>query len=432
MKLTADYQKMLIESFGEPQYQKIIAAYQMDSVHGLRLNPLKPCVLPFSGTASRIDPTILIPDDYAKTVTHPLSHAGCYYIQDPTATTPVSALRVEPNDIVLDLCAAPGGKTTQILSALTTGFLISNEIDSKRNIKLQHNYDRWGSERGVVTQMDTDELVDKLNNTFDKVLLDAPCSGEGLYRRTPDFALEFKNSEALRFSRLQKQLLENAFRACVDGGVIVYSTCTLNFHENEQVILSFLEEHPKCQLEPVDLSEKSSGYLGLGEQVARYFPSKEGEGHFIARIRVYKENTSRHLLNFGINEPSSFNCFDRKLVGNIQEKSGKIYGLRHRGFLDEPLHITRDGVFIGEIKKNRIEYSHTLAQSLNFTDVFEQLELDLETAYRYLYGHPINTTIKGIHCVTYQGHVLGFVKGDGKKGNNRYPKGLRNKFESYK
>ncbi|MBK2403398.1 hypothetical protein GTU75_00555 [Erysipelothrix rhusiopathiae] len=431
MKLTADYKEMLIESFGEAQFQKIVEAYQMDSVHGLRLNPLKPCTLPFSGTESLINHQILIPDDYAKTVTHPLSHAGCYYIQDPTATTPVTALHVEPHDIVLDLCAAPGGKTTQILSTLTTGFLISNEIDSKRNIKLQHNYDRWGSERGVVTQMDTDDLVHILANTFDKVLLDAPCSGEGLYRRTPDFALEYKKSEALRFSVLQKHLLENAFTACIDGGVIVYSTCTLNFHENEHVILSFLEEHPECQLEVVDLPEKNDGYLGLGNKVSRYFPSKDGEGHFIARIRVSKSNKERHQLKFGKHKPTPFDCFDRTLVGNIKERAGKLYGLRHRGFLEEPLHITRDGVFMGEIKKNRIEYSHTLAQSLNFTDAFEHLELDLESAYRYLYGHPVRTPIQGMHCVTYKGHVLGFVKGDGKKGNNRYPKGLRNNFESY-
>lgn len=431
MKLTDDYKKMLIESFGEDLYQKIVEAYTMESVHGLRLNPLKPCVLPFSGVPSRIDPTLLIPDDYAKTVTHPLSHAGCYYIQDPTATTPVTALSVSPSDIVLDLCAAPGGKTTQILSNLESGFLISNEIDGKRNIKLQHNYDRWGSERGAVTQMDTDDLVQILENTFDKVLLDAPCSGEGLYRRTPDFALEYKSTEAIRLSTLQKQLLENAFKACVDGGVVVYSTCTLNFHENEAVILDFLENHPQCSLEPVDLPQKHDGYQGLTNKVARYFPSADGEGHFIARIRIHKADSTRNYLKFTPHQPRKYDCFDRKIMCNIVERGDKLYGLKNRGFLDLPVRITRDGVFMGELKKNRIEYSHTLAQSVSFYHDFEHIEVDLETAYRYLYGHPIETPIRGIHCVTFEGHALGFVKGDGKKGNNRYPKGLRNKFDRY-
>ncbi|QIK70061.1 hypothetical protein G7062_07085 [Erysipelothrix sp. HDW6C] len=430
MRLHPSYKNALIRDFGREKAQEIVNAYDYKAVHGLRINPLKAIPVDFEGRQSLINPEVFIADNYSQTVTHPYHHAGCYYIQDPSATTPVLALDVQYQDIVLDMCAAPGGKTTQILSKLTTGFLISNEVDGKRNQRLVANLDRWGAENCVVVQASTNKLAEEFPNTFDKILLDAPCSGEGLYRRTPEFALEYKEETIIALSKLQRELLEDAYRMIKNDGVIVYSTCTLNLVENEGVIQQFLETHSECYLEPYSLNTAEAGYGQLGNQVMRFFPNTLGEGHFVARIRIRKNEDSQSL-HFHDANIQSIDLYDRVLEGNFRKRDTHLYGLKSRGFLKTSLKVTRDGVHMGEFKKNFFDYHHALSQSVSFADDFDHVELNLEQAYRYLYGHPIPTSVKGIHCVNYDNHSLGFVKGDGKRGNNRYPKGIRNKFDTY-
>lgn len=430
MEINKDFETMLEKTLGEEIQQKILKAYDLEPVRGIRFNSKKYSENPFEGYPSPLNSEIFIPKNYSKTVTHPLHHAGAYYIQDPSATTPVVALGLEPRDIVLDLCAAPGGKSTYILDKITDGFLISNDIDFKRNQKLVHNMDRWGHENVTVINTNTAAIAKEWPSTFDKVLLDAPCSGEGLYRRDRGFAKSYKYETAYEFASLQKELIQDAYSAVKHGGIIVYSTCTLNALENEGVVNDFLDKHPLCYLEDAELTGGYKGLMGLDKSV-RFIPDENGEGHFVARIRINKEVEEVNELTFKSFSPSVIELDKCQFEGNFKTVGEAIYGLKTRGFLKTKLPITRDGVLLGYKKKSHFEFEHALSQSINFKDSFNHLEVGLEDAYKYLYGYQIESNIKGLFCVTYGSHSLGFAKGNGIQANNRYPKGLRNKFLTY-
>ena len=430
MNINKDFEKMLLETFGESLKSKILSAYALEPVRGIRFNKEKFADNPFLGNKSELNDEIFIPSNYAQSVTHPLHHAGVYYIQDPSASTPVVALQLDESDIVLDMCAAPGGKSTYILNHIPKGFLISNDIDSKRNQKLVHNMDRWGHENVSVVNTDTSSIAKEWPSTFDKVLLDAPCSGEGLYRRDRAFASSYKFDTAYEFASLQKKLLEDAYSACKHLGIIVYSTCTLNAIENEGVLEDFFNNHPECYLEDTGLKGGNPGLNGLSRAL-RYVPDEHGEGHFIARIKVIKEKTEANQLIFKAFNKTSLELDKIIFEGCFKTVGEAVYGLKSRGFLKTKLPITRDGVLFGYKKKSHFEFDHALSQSVAFKNDFKQLELSLEDAYKYLYGYQIETAQRGLFCVTFKSHSLGFAKGNGNQANNRYPKGLRNKFLTY-
>ena len=430
MSINKKFEAMLYETYPPLVAKAIGAAYAQNPVRGLRLNRLKKINQPFNVKPSPLNEHVVISDDYAKTVTHPFHHGGAYYIQDPSATTPVLALQLGPTDIVLDLCAAPGGKSTYILNEIAEGFLVSNDIDFKRNQKLVHNFDRWGHENSVVIQNDGNTIAKALPNTFDKVLLDAPCSGEGLYRRDREFAKTYNPETAHRFALLQDELIENAFAVIKDGGVIVYATCTLNTIENEAVVARFLSNHPSCVLEDTGLQGGMSGFAGL-DLCHRYIPDEHGEGHFVARIRVHKPDTKPNDLVFKPFKQQTLELDGHQFVGNFKTSGDSIYGLKQRGFFKTSLSVTRDGVLMGRSKKSHFEFEHALAQSVAFYDSFKHVSVSKEDAYRYLHGQQIETSVRGLFCVDYQNVSLGFAKGTGNLANNRYPKGLRNKFERY-
>lgn len=430
MTINKDFVAMLEATYPQDIAQAIVAAYAQNPVRGLRLNHLKNVNLPFVVQPSALNPDVLISDDYAKTVTHPYHHGGAYYIQDPSATTPVLALMLEADDIVLDLCAAPGGKSTYILNEIPNGFLISNDIDPKRNQKLVHNFDRWGHENSVALQNDGESIAKQMANTFDKVLLDAPCSGEGLYRRDREFAKTYSPDTAYRFATIQDELIENAFTACKDGGVIVYATCTLNTIENEGVVETFLANHPECVLEATNLEGGMAGFQGL-TLTRRFIPDNDGEGHFVARIRVHKPQARPQELVFKAFKPQTLELEGHQFVGCFKTSGDTLYGLKQRGFLKTNLNVTRDGVLMGRYKKSHFEFDHALSQSVAFSDSFAHVPLSQDDAYRYLNGQQIASSVRGLFCVDYDNVSLGFAKGTGNLANNRYPKGLRNKFASY-
>lgn len=424
MKLHPKYIEMLSSLLDSEDFESVLNAYNEAPVRGLRFNSRKHAENPFECKVSEINPDVFIPDNYTQTVTHPLHHAGCYYIQDPSATTPVLALDIQVDDVVIDLCAAPGGKSTYILDKLTSGFLVSNEIDTKRNQKLVHNLQRWGHENVVVTQAPLEIIAKNHPNTFDKVLLDAPCSGEGLFRRRPDFALEYKEETSKQFAKLQLELLESAYRLVKDNGVIVYATCTLNETENEDVVASFLDMHPNVTVESIHIPNSLPSKHGLG---LRILPSEFGEGQYLIRLNVTKRDEKINTLSFK-EKPSEI----ESIKGNFRSINDTTYVLRKRGFLRTKLSVTMDGTPFGVQLGKAWNYDHALSQAVEFKDTFKKLEVDVSDAYRYLYGHTLDTQIKGIHCVEFQNNSLGFVKGTGTHANNRYPKGLRNKFDSYK
>ncbi|AMC94598.1 hypothetical protein AOC36_11625 [Erysipelothrix larvae] len=427
MELHAEFIKMIYKEFDDETATMILKAYDKhDPVRGIKLNTNKPINLPFSYKPSLLNEEILIPDDYKIAVVHPFHHAGCYYIQDPSATLPVKALNPKPHDLVLDMCSAPGGKTTQILNAVNEGFLISNEVDYNRALKLVGNVERWGVENCCVVNHDGRSLPKYFSNTFDKIVLDVPCSGEGLYRKQPKHALNFNMKTIFELAQLQGELLEAAYQCSVDGAHIVYSTCTLNPYENEEVVIRFLEKHPECVLIDHGLKQAQPGIRNLGNKGARFYPSEDGEGHFVAKIRVKKE-TKRNTLTFKKYKSSTIEINKMKFTGHIIKHNDKIKCLKDRGPLDTDAHVIHDGTMIAIEKKGRYEFTQSCVYVPYLTQDIPKIAVDLNQAYQYLYGLSVDNPKTGYYLVTYQNQCLGFIKGQ----NNKYPKGLRNRFERY-
>lgn len=420
---------MIEEQFGTLIRQSIESAYQKSALYGLRFNNLKHSGLDFKVFSSDLDPNIYIPDDYKRAVVSPFNHGGAYYLQDPTAMMPVIALNPSETDWVLDLCAAPGGKSTQILNSIPEGLLLANEFDKKRSYRLKDNCERWGHENYMISQIDGKSLPKLLGAIFDKIVLDAPCSGEGLFRRMPEYMQSYQPQDYQRFVPLQKELLDSAYHLCIDDAVIVYSTCTLNIHENEEVIEDFLIKHPDCLLEKLNLPYAKSGMGIHGSYFARYFPSHLGEGHFIAKIRV-KNGKKRKELKLKKQKETSQVFNDLELKGYFHEINGKVF-YKRSPFYNLDLPLISDGIELGNRKARNFVWHHSVAMNPSLSSLFPHLELSLEKAYRYLYGSNIESTKQGYFIVTYQGIALGFAKGNGAYANNHYPKHLRNRFISY-
>ena len=336
MTLPNGYRDLFIASFGDSVWEEYLAALQRPHTRGLRINPLRTGTerlrsedaIPWASDAYSLDLNSTIGND-------PLHAAGCLYLQEPTAMAPVTALAPLPGERILDLCAAPGGKTTQIGTLMQgTGFLLANDPHPARAEALAENVERFGLPHAAVANVEPERLIDAYHEHFDGILVDAPCSGEGLFRRDPGAVGQWSEAQVERNAVRQLTILDAAYRMLRPGGRLVYSTCTFNPLENELVCAAFARAHLDMTVEPVRLPGSEPGLSGaqlaaagtrhpligrasdaltawgqadtggtqvgeqadaggtqVGEQAvpteltARFFPQHaNGEGHFIARF----------------------------------------------------------------------------------------------------------------------------------------------------
>ncbi|MGB7594631.1 MAG: RsmB/NOP family class I SAM-dependent RNA methyltransferase, partial [Erysipelotrichaceae bacterium] len=292
-KLPDAYLELMREIMGA-DYETWMAALDAPLFRVVRLNPTKIDEQTFLNefpTAIRLNdyPGLLyrMPESETSLGNHPFHHAGCFYIQEPSASLPVVALGIEKGDKVLDCCAAPGGKSTQILGDLDgTGLLVSNEIDSQRNQTLRFNLQRFGDDNLLVTQNDTFILGSAFRGYFDKILVDAPCSGMGMFRKDPTGIKYFSQKNIEHCQRMQKDILENIYPALKENGILVYSTCTFTLEENEKQLRSFIERHPDMLVEELPFSIGRPGIDDHPEltKSRRITLLEGGEGHFICRL----------------------------------------------------------------------------------------------------------------------------------------------------
>ena len=215
--------------------------------------------------------------------THPYHCAGMYYFQEPSAMSAVTALQLQGDERVLDLCAAPGSKATAIASRLKSGVLVANEIQPARAKILVENMERMGISRAVITNNDSAAIAKALPDYFDKVLVDSPCSGEGMFRKYPRILEEWNEDLVRLCTERSREVLENAAKTLRAGGRLVYSTCTFNLEENEKTVLWFLDRHPDFEVVESGLQGGRSGFLGL-DLAKRIFPADGGEGHFVCAM----------------------------------------------------------------------------------------------------------------------------------------------------
>ena len=380
--------------------------------------------------------------DAQKVGNHPYHHAGLIYVQEPAAMAPAECIDIEPDWLVLDMCAAPGGKSTQLKNKLDeSGVLVSNEIISSRAKILTGNIERLGLTNTVVTCMDTGRLANAFQNTFDLIMVDAPCSGEGMFRKEEIAIAEWSEENVLMCAKRQAEILDNAVKALSSGGYIIYATCTFSLEENEMTVDAFLERHPEFEIVPVKTKVAESTCDGIRfdgckcENIhfaRRFHPHKaKGEGQFIAVLHHKGEKASNSFGSTVSKPNKTVTEFLNDTLTNYNpdflcEYNGRpIYYNKRLPIKDGQAFCC--GVTIGEIKKNYILPHHQFFMALgaNFKRKID-LSVDSEELSKYLHGEEFDTdTENGWAVVTVDGITLGGVKVSGGRAKNHYPKGLR-------
>jgi NOL1/NOP2/sun family putative RNA methylase len=381
--------------------------------------------------------------DFDKVGNHPYHHAGLIYVQEPAAMAPAECIDVNPDWTVLDMCAAPGGKSTQLKNKLgQKGILVSNEIIPSRCKILTGNVERLGLNNTVTTCMDTAKLAKTFPKTFDLIMLDAPCSGEGMFRKDDTAIAEWSIDNVKMCAARQAEILENAVKLLKNGGYIIYATCTFSLEENEMTVDSFLQNHPEFEIVPVNEKVTSSTaegifFDGCKEKninfARRFYPHiSKGEGQFMAVL--HNTESEINFNKFNIKEPKIENTVFEFLDDCLLEYNKENVRLYNKN----PVYFTPDfnvndgtafscGITIGEIKKNYILPHHQFFMSLGkyFKRKIE-LPAESEEINKYLHGEEIEVNCpNGWAVVTVEGCALGGVKVVNGRAKNHYPKGLR-------
>lgn len=471
-KAFADRMAVLLGS----DFDAFLASYDKPPVRALRVNPLKMSAEDFERVADF--PIERIPHiDGAYTFecehigSHPLHHSGAIYVQEPSAMAVVASVDIERDWDVLDVCAAPGGKSTQAGVQNTEGIVVSNEIISSRAKILLQNIERLGLKNSVVMNTDSETLGKTFEKRFDLVIVDAPCSGEGMMRKNELAISEWSEENVLACAERQTEILENVFDTVKGGGRLIYSTCTFSVEENEGVVDKFLSRHPDFHLIPVkaEISEISADGISFdGCTVAdialcrRFYPHiSGGEGQFLALFE--RDGQSAPAPKRQERKPDGRREADgrrntqaTKAEAQKNAKKPNAQAMRDtdcvRAFLREclgrddfPIELRPDGAYIpaipslgesgvfssgvkvGTVQKGRVIPHHRffMAYGGDFINKIELTHIDGATE-KYLSGETF--TVGGVHgyaAVTYHGAVLGGVKVSDNTAKNYYPKGLR-------
>ena len=437
MNLPQDFVDNMKKIFAVPnEAANFFASMEKPRHYGIRANELKISLRDFAASFDNIEPIPWCKQGFYYTgdrlpSKNPLYHAGLYYIQEPSAMSAAAILDAQPGDKVLDLCASPGGKSTQIASALGgKGLLVSNDINFGRMPGLVRNIEMAGIKNAIILCEKPARLAARFPSYFDKILVDAPCSGEGMFRKDPEAISAWDKNKAARLAAIQKDILREAAKMLVSGGFMVYSTCTFTPEENEDVIEDFLQNHPNYESvcinhEHFGISSANLGLITANGHAARIWPHRHrGEGHFIALLRRTGGSVpplQQPEISRGSTLPPDskyFNDFCGKYLRNLP--TDKI--LEHRGtLLALPdicpdvigLNIVRLGLHLGNLKKGRFEPSYALAMSLAAEDFSQIINLppnDPRIA-DYLDGQTFETsTSDGYSLFCVSGHPLGFAK----------------------
>ncbi|MFR9069008.1 MAG: RsmF rRNA methyltransferase first C-terminal domain-containing protein [Paraclostridium sp.] len=411
------------------EYDDFIKSYEEPKTTGLRVNTLKISKeellnlnlfnltqIPWANEGFYYDETVDRPGK------NPLHEAGAYYLQEPSAMSVVPKVDVQEGDKVLDMCAAPGGKSTYILSKLNdTGLLVSNEINPIRIKALGENLERFGAKNCIITNTDSNNLRKVFTGYFDKVVIDAPCSGQGMFRKDEVAIKDWSYAKVLECQSIQREIIRDGYEMLKNGGILVYSTCTFAKEENETIINEFIEEFENAKLIEMD----------------RVWPHKvKGEGHFVAKIQKLEDEdcATKELKTKRLDkEIKDYKDFEKKFlnvnIGNKFDLRGEnLYLIPEESPDTKKLKVLRYGLHLGVLKKNRFEPSHALSHYLKLEDVknVEEFKVDDNQILDYLRGNTVNTgKSRGWVLVSVEGVPIGWGKESNGVLKNHYPKGLR-------
>ena len=422
------------------EYEDFLASYDRPRNTGLRRNPLKGAVdLPFCGDRVPWEPNghYLLPD--TRPGLHPYHDAGLYYLQEPSAMAPAGLLDAKPGEVVLDLCAAPGGKTTQIAAAMEgRGLLVCNEIHPKRAKILSSNMERLGIRNALVLNEHPARLAERFPCFFDRILVDAPCSGEGMFRKEDAAVTDWSEETVAMCADRQNEILNSAAQMLRPGGRLVYSTCTFAPEENEGVISRFLHEHPDFFTEEIDAPWFAHGHPewvqdpadGV-ERTFRLWPHKlRGEGHFAAVLR--RSGDEARTVG-ALQKPEVLSDSAREfLAQNGLPVFGKAVSFGDTWYLAPELlpdlcslRVLRAGLEFGEVRKGHFVPSHALALALRSFPAAVDFPAGSKEIDGYLHGQTLFAPQNGWVLICVDGHPLGWAKGADGVLKNHYPKGLR-------
>ena len=413
-----------------PEFPAFLASLERPRAVALRFNPLKGAApkLPFVGDPVPWEPMGYYYDPQARPGLHVYHEAGVYYLQEASAMAPVALLDPKPGEWVCDLCAAPGGKTTQIAGRMGgSGLLLCNEVNPKRAKILARNVERMGIANALVTNEHPADLASRLAGQFDRVLIDAPCSGEGMFRKEEAAVTDWSPETVSMCARRQWEILCTGADLVRPGGRLVYSTCTFAPEENEETVSRFLESHPDFVPEAVD----APLFAVSGDGMYRMWPHKLlGEGHFAAVLRRLGDETPEHPSDSGEKLPGEWTAFSRELGIDLPEGKALRFG-QSLYWAPEALpdirgwKALRPGLELGTLKKDRLEPAHALALWLGSCGRELRLEAGSRELEAYLHGDVCPYTGSGWCLVKADDYSIGWGKGDGKILKNHYPKGLR-------
>ena len=449
MKLPQEYIDRMKELLKD-EFEAFYKSYESDKLQGLRINTLKISVEDFL----KISPFKLIEipwcengfyyEEGERPAKHPYYHAGLYYIQEPSAMAPVEILDVKSGNKVLDLCAAPGGKSIQICTKLKNeGVLVTNDINMNRVKAILKNVELFGIRNAIVTNETPKNLTRVFSNYFNRVLVDAPCSGEGMFRKDPSMIKNWKDDWTDTFAAIQREIMDCIGETLGSKGKMVYSTCTFAPEENEQMIHEFLNKNDEFNtIDALKNNGFSSGKPEWAnndqrvEACVRLWPHRlQGEGHFFALMEKGHTSEEKIVLN---KEPEHIPLEDfHKFVGENLNISleGRFRTYKENLYLvpkEVPslkgLKVVRTGWLLGTYKKKRFEPSQALAMGITYKDAKRVVNFkgtDVE-AIKYLKGETVNVSgEKGWTLVCVDHFPLGWAKQMGTALKNYYPASWR-------
>lgn len=491
MQLPDSFAHLYAACFGSDARAKYLASFTSPALRGLRINPLRTGeTMPVALRAHKVPwtPDGYYIDPFSGLGKDPLHAAGAYYLQEPSAMAPATALAAKPGEYVLDLCAAPGGKTTQLAAQMQgTGLLVANELDRERCTALAENVERMGVQNALITNLPPQDIASAYLGFFDAVLVDAPCSGEGLFRREEAALVQWSEQYVQRCADLQLEILQHAVRTLKPGGRLVYSTCTINPLENEVTCLRLLAQCPELTLSEVDLPGTTPGFTlptlaaiaqqwpplraaltGVGaceerrashpplERTRRILPHAGlGEGHFIACF-VQRSDITAPVLRVPQNRVSKRSQADVQWEQVWREEATHLLTPAARAQFTQPGRtmreggghtlfatvsgqmprltrgVLRDGVALLQRPHQHVFPAHALAMALPPAAFTRTVQLPYGDArvLAYLQGEAITVSEApdGYVQVSVAGYPLGWGKAVAGVVKNHYPKGLRRPY----
>lgn len=440
-------------------YENYEKCFDLPRHYGLRVNTAKISVDEFLKIAPWplrpvpwIENGFYYDGDVYQPARHPYYFAGLYYLQEPSAMTPANRLPIDPGDRVLDVCAAPGGKATELGARLNgTGILAANDLSSSRAKGLLKNLELFGIGNVLVLCEEPGKLVPCFQEYFDKILIDAPCSGEGMFRKDKKMIRAWEEHGPEYFSRIQKSIITQAARMLAPGGMLLYSTCTFDPEENEKTIEYLLQEYPEfqiCDLRPYagfspGIPEETNGKNPDLSRTVRIFPHRmEGEGHYLALLKKGGEQSRRpESVRTGKGKgklpeelTEFFSLISREFdPARVEIRSGKVYYMPEGLPSMKGIRFLRTGLLLGELKKNRFEPSQALAMNLKKAEYSYTLDFSVrdDRVVKYLKGETLDVEDlvspkeKGWYLVCVDGYPLGFGKLANQTLKNKYLPGWR-------